>query len=141
MGRLVPCAPAGLGGLSLRLILGLLLLLESLFQVHLHVALLLVASCKLPAASITAKRFLAGVGPLMGGEMVAPAEGSRTLLRVERVIGLKGLISERLLHLVGRRSEKLTSTTHLAYERLLTSVYPQVSREFIAPAKASAAII
>lgn len=61
-----------------------LLLLNSLLQVHLHVSLLLVAASKFPVASITTERFLARMGPLVGGQVVAAAERARALLWVTR---------------------------------------------------------
>lgn len=53
-------------GSPARLLVLLGLFLKLLFQVHLHVSLLLVTPRELPAASITTERFLARVGPFVG---------------------------------------------------------------------------
>lgn len=80
--EVVVCLPLSSGRGPVGLLLLLLLLFELLFQVHLHVALLLVAPGELPTAGVTAEGLLACVSPLVGGQVVAAAEGARALLLV-----------------------------------------------------------
>lgn len=50
------------------------------------VSLLLIGAGKLPAADITSKRLLPGVGPNVGGEVVAPAERPHADPALERLL-------------------------------------------------------
>lgn len=62
------------------------LALQPLFEVHLRVALLLVAPCELSAALITAERFLTGVRAHVGSQVVTPRERAHADATLERLL-------------------------------------------------------